>query len=177
MLWERILRAIRLDTQVYDEVEADETATGQATLVVVLSSLAAGLAGYDEGGLLFLVGGTLAALLSWAVWSYVTYFVGVKLLPTPATEATHGQLLRTLGFASAPGLIRVVGILPGLGWVVNFVAAVWMLVAMIVAVRQALDYESTARAVGVCLVGWLIQLLILGVAAALFGIISLGGAD
>ena len=115
--------------------------------------------------------GTFAALIGWYVWAYLTYLIGTKLLPEPQTKADFGELLRTIGFASSPGLIRVLGIIPGLGGVVFLAASIWMLIAMVIAVRQALDYKSTLRAVGVCVIGWIIQALIL---LALFSI--LGGA-
>ena len=160
MLWNRIVRAARLDVELYEEVEADERAQRQATLVVILSSLAAGIGSYEISGFAGLIGGTVAALVSWYTWSLVTYLIGAKLLPEPQTDATYGQLLRTIGFASAPGLLRIVGIVPGMGIVSSLVAGIWMLVAMVVAVRQALDYEGTARAVGVCVIGWLAQSLV-----------------
>ncbi len=105
--------------------------------------------------------GTIAALIGWYVWAYLTYFIGTKFLPEPQTEADLGELLRTIGFSSSPGLIRVFGIIPGLAGPLFLVASIWMLVAMVIAVRQALDYESTSRAVGVCVIGWIVQLLIL----------------
>ncbi len=105
--------------------------------------------------------GTIGALTGWYVWAYLTYFIGTKFLPEPQTEADLGELLRTIGFSSSPGLIRVFGIIPGLAGPLFLVASIWMLVAMVIAVRQALDYESTSRAVGVCVIGWIVQLLIL----------------
>ena len=100
-------------------------------------------------------------LIGWYVWAYTTYIVGTKLLPEPQTKADHGELLRTIGFSSSPGLIRILGIIPGLTGIVYLVASIWMLIAMVIAVRQALDYQSTFRAVGVCIIGWVIQTLIL----------------
>lgn len=169
MFWNRVLRAARLDVALYEEVEADETAQGQATLVVVLSSLAAGVGTFGSAGLVGLLGGAVAALVSWYIWALMTYLIGTRLLAASTTQATYGQLLRTIGFASAPGLVRVVGGVPGLGSIAFLVASLWMLVAMVVAVRQALDYESTWRAVGVCLVGWILQALVLAAVLALVG--------
>ncbi|MDP6494744.1 MAG: YIP1 family protein [Candidatus Binatia bacterium] len=169
VLVDRMIRACKLDVHVFEEVEADTTATNQALGVVVLSAVAAGVGttrGGEFGGIL--VGG-VAALLSWYVWAYLTYWIGVKLLPEPQTHATHGELLRTVGFSSAPGLIRVLGVIPGLRGLVFLVAGIWMLVAMVVAVRQALDYHSTWRAVGVCVIGWFIQGIIMGLILFLFG--------
>ena len=157
---DRMLRAAKLDVNLYEEVEADTGAMRQAMGVVVLSSIAAGIGSIATGGLGGILMGTIAALIGWFVWAFLTYYIGTKLLPEPQTRADLGELLRTIGFSSSPGLIRVLGIIPGLGGVVFIVASIWMLVAMVIAVRQALDYESTLRAVGVCVIGWIIQALI-----------------
>jgi len=158
---DRIIRAAKLDAQLYEEVEADTGAMGQAMGVVVLSSMAAGVGSVAIVGLGGILVGTIASLIGWYVWAYLTYFIGTKFLPEPQTEADLGELLRTIGFSSSPGLIRVFGIIPGLAGPLFLVASIWMLVAMVIAVRQALDYESTSRAVGVCVIGWIVQLLIL----------------
>jgi len=169
-LTERMLGAARLDAATYEEVEADATATPQAMLVVVLANLAAGVAVLRVVGIGGLLMATLASLLGWYVWAFITYFVGTRILPGPKTQADVGQLLRTIGFSATPGLIRVLGIVPGLGVLVDFVAALWMLVAMVVAVRQALDYDSTARAVGVCVIGLVFNMVVLYVLSRLLGV-------
>ena len=167
-LQDRMIRAAKLDVQLYEEVEADQGATAQAMTVVILSALAAGI-GSANAGLLGIVIGTIAALMGWYVWAFLTYFIGTKLLPEPQTRADHRELLRTIGFSSAPGLIRVLGIIPGLRNLLFLVASIWMLVAMVIGVRQALDYTSTWRAIGVCGIGWVVQLLILSIAISLVG--------
>jgi hypothetical protein len=156
-----MIRAAMLDVRLYEEVEADRSATGQAVGVVVLSSLASGIGTVARGGVGGLVVGTLAALVGWYAWAYLTYFLGTKFFPEPQTQATHGELLRTIGFSSAPGLLRIFGIIPGLTGMVFGVSLVWMLVTMVIAVRQALDYTSTLRAVGVCVISLAIVLLLL----------------
>ena len=168
-LQDRMIRAAKLDVQLYGEVEADSGAMHQAMTVVVLSAVAAGIGNIADGGLPGIVIGTLGALVGWYVWAFLTYFIGTRLLPEPDTRADHGELLRTIGFASAPGLIRVFGIVPGFTTFVFAVAGVWMLVAMVIAVRQALDYKSTWRAIGVCAVGWIVQGLILTAVILMFG--------
>ena len=156
-LKDRMIRAARLDVDLYEEVEADQGALRQAMLVVILSSVAAGIGSFGQGGLGGVLIGTIVAIVGWYTWAYLTYFIGTRLLPEPQTKADHGELLRTIGFSSSPGLIRVLGIIPWLTQIVFFVASIWMLVAMVIAVRQALDYESTWRAVGVCVIGWIVQ--------------------
>ena len=165
---DRIVRASNLDVNLYEEVEADKSALTQAMGVVILSSLAAGLGSITSGGPTGVVMGTISALIGWLIWSYLTYIMGTKLLPTPETKADYRELLRTIGFSSSPGLIRILGIIPGLRGIVFLVAGIWMLVAMIIAVRQALDYQSTFRAVGVCIIGWIVQGIVLGIFFAIF---------
>jgi hypothetical protein len=166
---DRIVRAAKLDVNLYEEVEADSGSMRQAMGVVVLSSIAAGIGSITTSGLSGIFMGTIAALVGWYIWAYLTYFIGTKFLPEPQTSADLGELLRTIGFSSSPGLIRILGIIPGLGLIVFLVASIWMLVAMVIAVRQALDYESTLRAVGVCVIGWIIQTIIFVLLFSVFG--------
>jgi hypothetical protein len=168
----RIIRAAKLDAAIYEEVEADKRALGQAMGVVVLSSIAAGLGSIGRAGFGGILVGTIIALIGWFIWAYLTYFIGTKFLPEPQTKADPGELLRTIGFSSSPGLIRVLGVIPGLRSIVFLVGGIWMLVAMVIAVRQALDYKSTLRALGVCIIGWIIQAIFF---ALLFSF--LGGSE
>jgi hypothetical protein len=157
----RVLRTAKLDPAAYEEVESDVTANGQAIGVVALSALAAGIGtGAGIGGLIV---GLLVSLTAWYLWTFLTYWIGTRLLPEPQTNATHGELLRAIGFASGPGMIRVLGIVPPLRGLAFFVAALWMLVAGVVGVRQALDYRSTWRAVGVVLIGWIVQWIVVAI--------------
>jgi len=159
---DRMIRAAKLDVNLYEEVEADKGAMGQAMQVVILSSVAAGIGTIGTTGIKGLVLGTIVALVGWFIWAFLTYFIGTRLLPEPQTKADYGELLRTIGFSSSPGVLRVLGIIPMLGNILNFIVGIWMLVAMVIAVRQALDYKSTWRAVGVCLIGWIVQIAIFG---------------
>jgi hypothetical protein len=165
----RMLLSAKLSADIYEEVEADRHATAQAMGVVILSSVAAGIGSLtlQHAGSGALLLGTVSALLGWLVWAGLTYFIGTRILPEPQTRAEYGQLLRTIGFASSPGIVRILGIVPGLTGIVFIGTGIWMLAAAIVAVRQALDYHSTWRALGVCLIGWLVQTLILAAALSL----------
>jgi Yip1 domain len=154
---ERMVGAARFNTSAYEDVEADRGATGQALAVVLLSSVAAGIGA--GAGVRGLVVGTIASLVGWLVWGVLIYLIGARWLPEPGTQTDTGELLRTIGFATSPGLLRVLGIVPFLTSIVFTVTALWMLATMVVAARQALDYKSTLRAVGVCLLGWIVQLL------------------
>lgn len=155
---ERMIGAAKLDAAIYEEVEHDSTAMGQAAGVVVLSSLAAGVGAITRAGWEGLIFGTILALLGWVIWAALTWVIGAKLLPESSTEADVGQLMRTIGFSASPGLLRVGGLIPAVGPFLVLAGNLWMLAAMVVGVRQALDYTSTWRAVGVCVIGWLILL-------------------
>ena len=111
----RIIRAAMLDSNLYEEVEADKSAQGQAMAIVTLASIAAGIGLYKTGGFSGIITGTMASLISWYVWAYLTYFIGTKFLPEPQTQADLGELLRTIGFSSSPGLLRVFYFIPGVG--------------------------------------------------------------
>ncbi len=166
---QRLIGAAALDTAIYEEVEADRTATTQAWVVVILSSLAAGLGARGLGGSTFasIAFFSTVAMLAWGAWALVTFEIGVRLMPESETRSDVGELLRVIGFSTTPGFLFVFGALPGLTVPVFIVTSVWMLLAMIVGVRQALDYHSTARAVAVCVLGWVLALVV----AAVLGIV------
>ena len=167
----RCVGAMRLDVDTFEEVEADRSANLQAAAVVTLAGLAFGLGTLGNGGASGLVWTTLAAWLGWLVWAALATFVGTKLLPGPNTRADLGELLRTVGFSSAPGVLHVFCGLPVVGGAVFTGVSLWMLAGMVVAVRQALDYHEpgdaagtgTGRALAVCAIGFpLYALLVLG---------------
>lgn len=163
---DRMMGAAMLDINTYEEVEADTTATGQAAAVVGIVALASAI-GAAGGGIGAAIGGIVAAFVGWLIWAGVTYLIGERLF---GGTATWGELLRTLGFAQSPGVLYILGIIPLLGWLVRFVVMIWILVAGIIAIRQALDF-TTGKAVLTALLGWLalaILMVILGGIGSVF---------
>ena len=156
IFFNRVFRSIKIDPDVYDEVQKDKTATLSAAIVVVISSLAAGIAAKQLGASSFIFAPILS-LVSWFVWAYIVYFVGVKLFPDAKTKTTHAALLRAIGFSSAPGIIRVFGFTPELMTVTFIGSALWMLACMVVAVRQTLNFKSLWKALGVVIMSWFVQ--------------------
>jgi hypothetical protein len=155
---DRMIRAARLEPQLYEEVEHDQSATGQAILVVVIGAIAAGI-GALSGGISGLIFGVVLALVGWAVYAFVAYWVGTNIFKGPRTEATWGQLLRTLGFASSPRVLLVLGIIPVVGLLIWIAVFFWTLVTTVIAIRQALDFD-TGRAIATAVVSWLAFLVI-----------------
>jgi hypothetical protein len=168
-----MIGAAKLDVHVYEEVEADTSAMGQAMTVVVLHAVAAGIGSLGTAGIVGLIGGIIASLIGWFVWAFVIYLIGTKVMPEPQTRSNMGELLRTIGFAASPGVLLVLGAIPFLGFLVSFVIRVWMLVTMVIAVRQALDYKSTGRAIGVCVLGWVAYVIF---AIVIVGMLAVMGA-
>jgi hypothetical protein len=145
-----------LSVRSYEEVEADRSANWQAVVVVILSSLGAAVgvrvvSPFDVTILL------IVAATTWVSWVLLTLLIGTQFLPGNQTKADFGQIFRTTGFSSSPGILRVFGFLPYVGGLIFTAATLWMLVSFVVAIRQALDYTSTSRAFLVCVLGWLVH--------------------
>jgi hypothetical protein len=166
---DRMVGASRLDIHIFEEVEADTAATKQALSVVLLVALATGIASMGTIGVRGLLVGVVVSVAGWAIWAWIVYFIGTKIIPEHETHADWGQLARSLGFAQSPGVLRVFGVVPGVGGIIFLVVAVWMLVSMVIAVRQALDYTSTFRAIGVVLIGFIPYAILMSIAFAIFG--------
>ena len=166
----RVVGAAALRSSTYEEVEADRSATPQALAVVLLASVGTGIGWTGLGGDRIWTTVVLSALAvaAWIAWALMTYLIGVHLLPEGQTQADPGQLLRTLGFAQSPPIFNALGAVPGIGAPLLGVTAVWALASMVVAVRQALDYSSTMRAVWVCAAGWILALVMFGVIGVFF---------
>jgi len=176
---DRMVRAARLDVSLYEEVEKDAAATNQAILVVVITSICSGIGTaigehlrIGPSGLIFGLGvGIVSALVGWLIWSFITYFIGTRIFKGPQTEATYGQLLRCIGFSDSPRALAILSFIPVLGGIVAFVAMIWSLVAMVIAVRQALDF-TTGRAVATCIVGFIALVVISAIVGGLAGGLS-----
>ena len=149
---DRMRGAAMLDVATYEEVEHDNDATGQAAVVVIMVAICTALGAIWRGGP-SIIAGPISAILGWLLWSAVTYLIGDKLL---GGTATWGELLRTIGFAQAPGVLMIFGIIPILGGLVRAVVAIWLLFTGVVAIRQALDF-STGKAILTALLGWIVM--------------------
>jgi hypothetical protein len=173
---DRLRGALMLDARTYREVEQDTNANGQAALTIVLAALAAGIGSIvGRDWLQDAIGVVLSSVLQWIIFSFVAYYVGASMFSTGQTSATPGQVLRTIGFAHAPKLFLVLGIIPLLGWIVGLVVFFWFIAAAITALREAFEFD-TGRAIGTGLVALVVILivdivlsLVFGIGSALFG--------
>ncbi|MGC4080710.1 MAG: hypothetical protein QM736_00965 [Vicinamibacterales bacterium] len=167
---QRLIGAAALDPAIYEEVEADPSATRQAMSVVILSSVAMGIGARGLGGGI----GTIAifgliALITWAAWALLMFELGTRLLPGRRTRSNPYELLRTVGYAATPGFMAVLAAVPAATVQVFALTWLWMVAAMVVAVRHALDYESTGRALATCVLGFVLAMSIAVVLGLAFG--------
>ncbi|MDA0364405.1 MAG: YIP1 family protein [Chloroflexi bacterium] len=161
----RAIRAARLDNDTYEQIEHDPRATREAAIIVVVTSLLAGIGAGVAGGLIELVVVVVAGLVGWAAYAFLTYFIGTRLLAGPETSANWSELARTLGYANGPRALLVLGVVPALSAIVGLIVAVWVLLTTVVALRAALDF-STRRAIGTAIIGWLVQGIVFAIAIA-----------
>jgi len=157
--------ALVLDPLTFEDVEADRQSGSQAALVVVMACLAGGFAAVGSSSMTpatFALG-MAVTLGAWVVWALLITTIGTHLFPEPETSNRLGELLRTMGFAAAPGIFLAFGAMRSAAPFAFAVASIWMIAATGLAVRQALDYRSLGRAVFVCVTAWL---LTFGITAA-----------
>ncbi len=171
----RMLGAALLRAETYEDVERDRGATIQALLVVIIVTIVSVVGGLLSGGedvevIRALVVGIVRGVVTWAVWALVALFVGIKLLKTRETEADWGQLARTTGFAQTPGILSILVFIPVVGVLIALVAFFWAFVAMVIAIRQALDYTSTWRAFFVILIAFIPVIIINAIIFTVLGV-------
>jgi hypothetical protein len=157
---DRIVGAMKLDPSAFEDVERDPTAIGQSVGVIALAAVAAGIGNIYYGGLTGIVSGAFMSVISFLIWSLIIWLVGTKVLPEPATKADYPETFRVLGFAAAPGLASVITIIPLLGWLLMFVIWLWQIAAMVIAVRQVLDFSTTGKAIVVVIIGFIINIVL-----------------
>lgn len=152
---ERYVGAMTLNAKTFEEVEADTTAMGQAVTVILIAALASGIGNIFRNGFSGLIIGTVVSLIAYGIWAALVWVIGTKVMPDPATKADFPETFRVVGFAAAPGIVNLLAIIPFLGVVIGLAVSIWMLVAMVIAVRSVLDYTSTGKAVVVCIIGFI----------------------
>lgn len=167
---QRMIGALRLDRATYEEIESDKTATGQAAFIIVGTSAVAGAVSYVVDG----VGsggdgilGAIGALLGWAAYAWLAYFLGTRLFAAPETKSDWGEVARTLGYANTPRFFYVLALIPGLAGLVQLVIGLWVLVATVVALQASLDC-SALRALLIGIAASVAQAIIFLVALSIF---------
>jgi Yip1 domain len=173
---DRVVGAMKLDPNAFEDVERDPTAIGQSVGVIALAAVAAGIGNVYYGGLTGIVKGAFVSILGFLIWSLIIWLVGTKVMPEPATKADYPETFRVLGFSAAPGLASIFTIIPILGWILMLVIWLWQIAAMVIAVRQVLDYSTTGKAVIVVLIGFVINFVVtLIILAPLLGMRAMFG--
>lgn len=183
---QRMMGAAMFNADTYEEIEADPGAIGQAIGVVILVTLC-GMVGGLIGGLLGgaglvaivlgLVAGLVFGIVRWAIWVSVLALVGGMMLRTSNTQTSWAEIGRVVGFAYTPGVLSIFSFVPFIGWLFPVVAFVWTLAAVTMAVRQALDFESTGRAILVVLIAAVIGFIPWIIVVGIQGLVLAGTGD
>lgn len=156
----RMIGAMRADVKTLSEIEADTTAMGQAVTVIVLAGVASLIGNFFRNGVAAGVIGLVGSLVGYALFSFLVFIIGTKLMPEPATKADFNEAFRVIGFAASPGVFNVLAIIPILGVFIQFLVGIWSLVIAVIAVREVLDYSNTGRAIVVCLIAAVISMIV-----------------
>jgi Yip1 domain len=157
---ERVVGAMKLDPNAFEDVERDPTAIGQSVGVIVLAAVAAGIGNVFRGGLTGIVYGACLSVVGFLVWSLIVWVIGTKVMPEPATKADYAETFRVLGFSAAPGLASVITIIPILGYLLMLLIWLWQIAAMIIAVKAVLDYSTLGKAIIVVVIGWIVNFVL-----------------
>ena len=175
-LGQRMVGAMKADVPTFEEIERDPTALGQAVTVILIAGVAAMIGNIFRSGIGWGIASLIISLIGYAVWTVTVTLVGTKLMPEPQTKADFQETFRTIGFAASPGVFNVIAIIPFLGPLLAWLISIWSLVIMVIAVRTVLDYTSTGRAIVVCLIGFIVNVIItvvlltpIFIGAAIFG--------
>jgi hypothetical protein len=177
LYFKRFFQAARLDVSLYQEVVADPRLLNQAWITVLLYAMLAAWGSFGRAGAVGSNIGMISALIGWYIWAFSSYFIATRMLRGGSAEPQRAErkaVIRSMGFACAPGVIQILGIIPSLGIAVLLLSSIWMMVAATIAIKEALNFESTARAAGACIIGWIIgavaQGLLLVVLFSVFGV-------
>jgi hypothetical protein len=157
---DRVVGAMKLDPNTFEDVERDPTAIGQSVGVIVLAAVAAGIGNVFRGGLTGIVYGACLSVIGFLVWSLIVWVIGTKVMPEPATKADYAETFRVLGFSAAPGLASVITIIPILGYLLMLLIWLWQIAAMIIAVKAVLDYSTLGKAIIVVVIGWVVNFVL-----------------
>ena len=174
---ERLIGAMKLDPGTFEDIERDPTALSQTIGVIALAAVSLGIGNVWYGGIGGIVFSIITSLIGYVLWAVVVWLVGTKVMPDPATKADFQETFRVVGFAAAPGVLGIITIIPILGWLLVFLLWLWSIAAMVVAVRQVLDYTDTFKAVIVVIIGFVVNFVVTMILTAMFiGTAMLGGA-
>src|SRR5262252_2094590 len=148
----RMIGAMQADVKTLSEIEADPNAFTQAIIVIVIAGVASLIGNIFRHGIGLGIVSLISSLLMYFLFALFVFLIGTKVMPEPSTKSDFNETFRTVGFAASPGVFSVLAIIPFLGPLISFVIWIWSLVIGVIAVREALDYSNTGRAIIVCLV-------------------------
>ena len=169
---ERVVGAMRLDANTFEEIERDPTAMGQAAGVIALAAVSLGIGNVLVRRDLRDLSQVIISIIGYAVWAVLVWVIGTKVMPDPATKADFAEAFRVIGFAASPGVLGIITIIPILGWLLLILIWLWQMAAMVIAVKAVLDYDTIGKAIIVVVIGFFVNLCV----TVLLGMMFIGSA-
>ena len=169
LLADRLIRLVRLDTSVFDEVRQDPAATIPAVVVAAASTFLAGIGGwlwwwvqdYGDSGDIFIkstIIGSLLSIVLWVLWLLVSWVILTQVF---REEADWQQMLRTMGMATLPLALSAIMFVPLISFGVAL-ASIALFFGLTTIAIQAVTPANAARVLVANLAGFAVWAIILG---------------
>lgn len=157
-LFQRLFRAMRLDGQLFEEVVSDSSIQGQSVWAVAIFAMATAF------GTFTLISGTavniglLTAMIGWYVWAFSIFYLGSRILSLKA-GADRKTIMRVMAFACAPGIFRILGIIPKTTAIIFAVTSIWILVTAIFGLKKAFPESPSFKISLITIFTWVVATL------------------
>ena len=173
-LFQRMLRAARMDAQLFEEIVSDPTLQGQSVWVVAIFAMATAF------GTFTLISGTavniglLTTMIGWYIWAFSVFYIGTRILKGDSAPPDRKTIMRVMAFACAPGIFRLLGLIPKTTTLVFIVTSLWMLATAVFGLKKVFPQRSTFKISVVTVVTWigatLFQFILIATLLAVFGV-------
>lgn len=160
LLFSRMIRAIRLDQSLFDEVISDPKTQGHSYWVVAILAMATGYGMFSRAGSMAVNIGLAVTFLSWYVWAFTVYFAGTRMFHAEPSRIDRKTVLRVMAFASAPGVLRILGVIPNMALIVFLCTSAWIIVAGAAGIKLIFKMERMGKAILLCTATWLVVLFL-----------------
>ncbi len=178
LLFARMFRAIKLDQSFFEEVAAESSLQPHSVWAVAIFAMATSFGFFSAAGGTAVNIALITTMIAWYVWAFSIFYIGSRFFSVEKESADRKTVMRIVAFAAAPGLIRLMGIIPQLAIVVMVVSSVWILIAAVLGLRKVYTQTSTANIAAVTIGAWLaatlFQAIMMVTLLSVFGISKSG---
>ena len=172
-IFKRMQRAIMLDQTLFDEIVADPSIQGQSVWVVAIFAMTTAFGTFSMISGTAVNIGLITTIITWYIWAFSVFYVGTRILGPMSEGSDRKTIMRVVAFASAPGVIRLLGVIPKITMIILAISSIWILIAAVMGLKKVFVQATTAKITMVCVGSWfaasLFQAIILVVLLAVFG--------